>query len=81
VSDQTGTLAEAMGLPGWSDYDLPRMTPEYMIKLLDIIGKGNHRWVTFAEYKNGKDVSQRGHILISPTGMDNIRDYRRMHIL
>ena len=76
------TLAEVMGLPGWYDYDLPRMSPEYMTKLTDIIGDGNIGWVTRAQYteKDGS-ISQRGHILISPAGMDNIREYRKFHTL
>ena len=77
MSNQTGTLAEAMGFPGWSDYDLPRMSPEYMTKLIDIIGDGNIGWVTRAQYtERDGSISQRGHILISPEGMDNIRAYR-----
>jgi len=76
------TLAEVMGLPGWSDYDLPRMTPERMTELLDIIGDGNVGWVTLAQYtEQDGSISRRGHILISPAGMDNIREYKKMHIL
>ena len=74
---QASTLAEAMGKPGWTYYDLPQMALDYFELIQQIIGPGNLCFITYANRSNSDGTSwHRGQILISPEGMDNIRAYR-----
>ena len=75
-------LAASVGKPDWIYYDLPQMSPEYWVKLTDeIIGPSNLCFLTMAHTTNSSGEWLRGQILISPQGMDNIREYKRMHTL
>jgi hypothetical protein len=60
---------ETLRADGWEYRDLPRMTPEYFDKLIEIIGEKNIRWLTFADYGDTK----RGQFFISPDGLKNVR--------
>lgn len=65
-------LAKSLGKPDWTYRDLPRMHPENLNSLVQIIGEDEIYWITHAEYKDG---SVRGQILISPIGMEALRQY------
>lgn len=56
---------------GYAYKDLPRLTPEYFEKFIELVGEDNIVWLTFADYGDTK----RGQILISPAGLDRISDY------
>jgi len=63
---------ETLLADGWQYRDLPRMTQDAFDCLLDIIGEGNVRWLSFARY--GSTV--RGQCFISPAGIENMRAHR-----
>lgn len=67
---ESEAFAEMMNLPGWEYRDLPRMTPELMIKFQEIVGLENLRWITFADY----GTSQRGQVMISPDGIAKLSE-------
>ena len=58
---------------GWVYRDLPRMAPEYFEKLVALIGEDNIVWLSRADYGD----TQRGQMLVSPAGMENLRAYLR----
>ena len=66
------SLAKSLGKPDWTYRDLPRMHPEALDSLIQIIGEDEIFWITSAEYKDG---SVRGQILISPLGMKALEMY------
>lgn len=66
------SLAKSLGKPDWAYRDLPRMHPENLDSLVQIIGEDEIFWITKAEYKDG---SVRGQILISPLGMKALEMY------
>jgi len=73
-------MAKALGKPGWTYRDLPRMTPELMEKFQEVAGDENLHWITFAQYtKNTEDGinSVRGQVLISPEGVINLSTYAK----
>jgi hypothetical protein len=75
-------LAASVDKPDWTYYDLPKMGPKYFDQLIyDIIGEDNVSFLTRVSHTDRDGDWFRGQILISPAGMDNIREYRRVHIL
>ena len=64
---------ETLIADGWVYRDMPRMTQEAFDKFLDILGKENARFLTFARYNNGESV--RGQFLMSPAGMERLKAY------
>jgi hypothetical protein len=74
-------LAKSMGKPDWTYFDLPNMSLEYFEQLRDIIGQDDIYFITYMNRVQDGISWHRGQVLISPTGMDNIREYRRMHTL
>lgn len=66
------SLAKSLGKPDWTYRDLPRMHPENLDSLVQIIGEDEIYWITMAEYGDG---SVRGQILISPLGMKALEMY------
>lgn len=65
-------LPAHMGKPDWEYRDLPRMTPEFFAKFVDLVGEDNILWITKASYKDG---TQRGQLLVSPEGLKRARAY------
>lgn len=62
---------DAMPLPDrWVYRDLPRMTPEYFDKFIEVVGVDNIEWLTRAEYPDG---AKRGQLFISPAGMNRLK--------
>lgn len=55
---------------GWVYRDLPRMAPEYFDELINLIGDENIVWLSLANYGSSK----RGQMLISPEGMERLRN-------
>ncbi len=67
------------GTEDWIYKDISWMTKEYMIKFVDIIGKENLHWISGAS-RNSEDgtVFMRGSVLVSPQGIENAKEYRRV---
>lgn len=64
---------ETLIADGWIYKDLPKMLPALWDELMGVIGEGNYRLLTMAEYRRGDQTLVRGQILISPSGIANIR--------
>lgn len=62
---------ETLMADGWEYRDLPRMTAEAFESLWESIGPENVRFLTFAKYADG---AVRGQVLISPSGMQRLKD-------
>ena len=71
-------MIEELETQGWVYRDLPKMMPEYFDQLVGIIGEENIKWLTFAIYEgwgeNGEDL-KRGQLMISPAGIENVKQY------
>jgi len=57
----------------WVYRDLPRMTRKVMADFVNLVGKENLHWLTFADYGD----SARGQVIISPAGMRSVEQYNR----
>jgi len=69
------SLAKSMGKEGWTYRDLPNMLPEYMEKLVGWLGEDEYTFITFAERTWPDGVrTVRGQILISPKGIENLKN-------
>lgn len=55
---------------GYAYKDLPRLSLEYFDKFIELVGEDNIVWLTFADYGDAK----RGQVLISPEGLERIRN-------
>lgn len=68
---------ETLRADGWQYRDVPPMLPELWKELMDIIGEGNVRLLTFAErtYKGDDRVYVRGQMFISPAGLKNAEEH------
>jgi hypothetical protein len=64
-------MAEACGMPGWTYKDLPRMVPELFYKFIEIVGHENLHWIAMSNYGD----TLRGQVLISPDGMEKLREF------
>lgn len=64
---------ETLIADGWVYMDLPRMKQKVMDDFLELVGKGNYRFLTLASYGRVSDPDVRGQVLISPTGIEAIR--------
>lgn len=62
-------LGETVREDGWVYRDFPRMTRERMSDLLVVVGDGNIKWLSFADYGD----AVRGQCFISPAGIAAIR--------
>jgi hypothetical protein len=62
---------------GWEYRDAPKMTPENWSKLLELIGEGNYRLLSFAQYDEPEGTTQRGQMMVSPKGLENLRAYTK----
>lgn len=71
MQEMEQALAKSLGKPDWTYRDLPRMTRESLDRMIQIIGEEEIYWITFADY--GESV--RGQLLISPVGMEALRQY------
>lgn len=69
-------MRQGTGLTDWTYRDLPKLSVSAFDMFCAIVGEENLRWLTKAEYKypNGK-VAKRGQVMISPVGMENLRQY------
>lgn len=56
---------------GYVYRDLPKMSPEYFDKFVELVGEENIVWITLAMYRDSK----RGQLLISPEGQKRIINY------
>lgn len=65
-------MIEELMAEGWAYRDLPRMTPDALQMLLDIVGEENTKWITFAKYGSG---AVRGQLMISPAGIKRAQEY------
>lgn len=72
LAEAEQALAKSLGKPDWTYRDLPRMTPENRDALVKVIGEDEIFWITIAEYGDG---TVRGQILISPIGMEALRQF------
>lgn len=70
IDDAYSELAEEVGKPGWVYRDLPRMVPELFYKFVELVGEENLHWLTMANYGD----TLRGQVLISPVGMEKLRE-------
>lgn len=59
-------LPKKLGKPDWTYKDLPRMTRPVLEDFIELVGKDNIEWITFADYD---DDSVRGQVLLSPEAM------------
>ena len=59
-------------LAGWTYRDLPRMTKRCLDDLIGVLGESNIKFITFADYGNN---SVRGQVMISPDGMNNLKEF------
>jgi hypothetical protein len=57
---------------GWVYRDLPRLSFEMFDRLVSMIGEANIVWLTQADYGDSK----RGQLLISPDGIQRLKDSR-----
>jgi len=55
---------------GYVYRDLPKMSPEYFDKFIELVGEENIVWLTLADYGHSK----RGQLLLSPEGQQKIMD-------
>lgn len=85
ISDpETAHLFSLMGEPfvgetylqdGWVYRDPSKMTSALWNEFLGIIGEGNYRLMSHAKYHGSGEVYERGQLLISPAGMDNLTSH------
>lgn len=71
---------DQLDLPGWSYRDLPQMTVELFERFIELAGEDNLRWLTVAERVWEGNTTKRGQVMISPKGMQNIRDHNEATI-
>jgi hypothetical protein len=69
---------ETLIADGWVYRDIPGiMLPEYWDMLLSAIGEGHYRILAMSRInRDGKEWC-RGQLLISPTGMENLRNRKK----
>lgn len=72
-ADYYKAWAEQLGCPGWHYRDIPWITDEYFDKLIDIIGKDNIKCIVSSR----RDNAIRGQFLISPEGIENIKEWQK----
>lgn len=68
------------GLHDWTYKDLPKLSVGVLEMFRAVAGDENLRWLSQAEYRypNGS-VAVRGQVMISPAGMENLRQYGSQH--
>ena len=71
-------IGETLRADGWEYRDLHKTTPENLAKLLSIVGKGNYRWLTYAEYNLPDGKLVRGQMFVSPQGIANCKAWKPM---
>lgn len=87
ISDhETSTLFAMMDEPftgetylqdGWVYRDPRKMKTALWERFLNIIGVGNYRLMSLANYSYPDGNYKRGQLLISPTGMENLREWTK----
>lgn len=67
---------ETLKADGWEYRDTPPMLSAFWDELLQAIGEGNYRLLTFVErtYKDDDRLFKRGQMFISPAGLKNLKD-------
>jgi hypothetical protein len=73
VPDCEPLIGKKLKEDGWVYGDLPRMSRENVEKFIEIAGKENLQWLTFATYQSGANVRARGQYFISPQGAARLR--------
>ena len=71
IPDREPFKGETIRADGWVYRDLPRVTRDVFDTLLGIVGEGNIKFMTFADYGD----AVRGQVWISPKGMENMEEY------
>lgn len=74
-------IAKSMGKPDWTYFDLPQMSLEYFEQLKSIIGQEDIYFITYMNRVHDGVSWHRGQVLISPKGISNIAEWRRVHTL
>lgn len=75
LPDTEPFIGETLIADGWQYRDTPPMLAHLWDELLSAIGEGNYRLMTLMErtYKGEERLFKRGQMLISPTGIENLK--------
>jgi len=86
---ETRALFQMMGEPftgethlqdGWIYRDPSKMKADLWDQFLGIIGEGNYRLMTYAEYDREDGIYKRGQMLINPTGVENLQAHTKSKV-
>jgi hypothetical protein len=68
-------MRETMGLPDWSFREIPWTSDHLFQEFVSVIGDDNIRFMTISSRKQDDLVFTRASALISPDGMENLKQF------
>ncbi len=75
MPDTEPFIGETLRADGWVYRDTPPMLEDFWKRLLDTMGEGNYRLMTYAErtFKGDDRLYIRGQMFVSPAGIENLK--------